>query len=337
MTTSQASFSHSAADPLDRLCAEALEIFKHATRQYALFHFTFFSIGVLELVAFILFFSFLTKTTIFAFSLAGLFLTVFSYFILLFYLQAKKPDQFSEILQGFVEARLPSLSFQKGSSEYHVELSSALERLFTTLYRQEYTYYSLPNSFQTLSPLMQKFSVWAHWKDLHQMKELILLRIIKERIALVKLRPTDLAAHAHLGNAYFALSKLHMDPRKREPEEQHPYVSSDYTSTEMVEKFRRSSLRALEEYKIVSTYASNDPWVYAQLAAVYCNLELPEEEMRAYEALLKVMPSEPNALFRLGQLCFEQGLSAKGLSLYEELKKRGDERAEALIACYGED
>src|SRR5580704_11266334 len=91
------------SEQIDRFSSVALEDFKQVTRQYALFHITFFSLAVFELIAFVLFFSFLTKTAIFAFSLAGLFLTAFSYFVLLFYFQAKKPDQLIQVRKTFLD------------------------------------------------------------------------------------------------------------------------------------------------------------------------------------------------------------------------------------------
>lgn len=321
-------------DNTDRCSLEALDVFKQVTRQYALFHITFFSIGVLELIAFILFFSFLTKTTIFAFSLAGLFLTVFTYFVLLFYFQAKKPEQLLEVRKAFLDVCRSMIPFEKGSLEYHLALSSALQRLLTTLHRQEYTYYSLPESFQTLSPLMQKFSVWTHWKDLHQMKELLLLTIVKEQIEMIKIQPTNLDAHARLANTFVALSKLYMDPRKRNPEEEHLWVSPDYASVAMLDKFKSASLRAIEEFKILDSFEPGNPWVLTQLAMIYRNLDLPIEEIRQYETLLKVTPNDSEVLLRLGVLYFEHGLCAQGLRLYEQLRKSNDAKADELIACY---
>ncbi|MBS0604720.1 MAG: hypothetical protein JSS60_06760 [Verrucomicrobia bacterium] len=334
--SNRAPFNKAQFDDLtDRYCSEALEVFKQVTRQYALFHITFFSIGILELAAFVLFFSFLTKTTIFAFSLAGLFLTVFTYFVLLFYLQAKKPQQLYDVRSSFLNACKATLHLEKSSGEYHLAVASALQRMLTTLHRQEYSYYSLPASFETLSPLMQKFSVWTHWKDLHQMKELLLLMIIKEKIELIKLQPTDLESHARLADAYLALSKLYMDPRKLYLNEEHLWVSPEYASPEMLEKFRKASLKAIEEYKILDSYAPNDPWVHAQLASIYRDLDLPQEEMREYEAILKVSNGTSEVLFRLGVLYFAHGFSAQALRLYEALKKNNDPKADELIASYG--
>jgi hypothetical protein len=332
------SHSHFKRSPLDeqidQFCNEALEDFKQVTRQYALFHITFFSIAVLELVAFVLFFSFLTKTTIFAFSLAGLFLTGFTYFVLLFYFQAKKPNQLLEVRAHFLETSRSILPFEKDSAEYHLALATSLGRLLSNLHRLEYSYYAVPASFKTLSPLMQKFSAWTHWKDLFQMKELLLLRRIKQQIELIKLKPTDLEAHAHLANSYLTLSQLYIDPRKLYPTEEHFWISPDYTSIEMSEKFKQASLKAIEEYKILDSYAPKDPWVHAQLALIYHNLDLFHEEMRAYETILSVSPNDREALFRLGVLYFRHGLSAQGLRIYEQLKKSSDAKAHALIAHY---
>lgn len=342
MTTSEA-FSNSHPLPfnssrldeqMERFCSEALEDFKQVTRQYAFFHILFFSIAVLELAAFVLFFSFLTKTTIFAFSLAGLLLTGFTYFVLLFYFQAKKPNQLFDVRTQFIASSRSVLPFEKKTHEHHIALSAALERFLSTLHRLEYSYYQLPVSFETLSPLMQKFSAWTHWKDLHQMKELLLLMIIKEQIEVIKMQPTELEGHAHLANSYLALAKLYMDPRKLYPNEDHLWVSPEYSSSEMLEKFKKASLKAVQEYKILDSYVPNDPWVHAQLALIYHHLDLYQEEMREYEAILKVSPNDREVLFRLGVLYFTHGLSAQGLRIYEQLKKNSDAKADELIACY---
>lgn len=316
-------------------CSEALDDFKQVTRQYALFHITFFCIGILELAAFVLFFSFFTKTTMFAFSLAGIFLSIFAYFVLLFYFQAKKPQQLLDVREAFINASARLLPFSPGMPEFHMGIASSLQKMLTILHRQEYSYYSLPASFETLSPLMQKFSVWTHWKDLHQMKELLLLTIIKQRIELIKIQPTDLEAHARLADAYLALSRLYMDPRKLYLHEEHLWVSPEYSAPEMLEKFRKAALRSVEEYKILDFYAPNDPWVHAQLAGIYRTLDMPLDEIREYEAILKASSGDAEILLRLGTLYFEHGFSAQALHLYDILKKNGDPKADELIASYG--
>ncbi len=319
---------------VDDHVATTLSQFKEITRTYSLFHLSFAFLACLELIAFVLFFSFLTQSTILAFSFAGILLTGFAYFVLLFYFQAKKPEQLICLRRSFLEQCCSLLPFEPKTREYHLCSARALESLIEQLHGQETTYYSLFSSFKTLGPLMQKFSIWSHWKDLHQMKEILLHMVIKENIELIKTAPTDLEHHASLAGAYGILAKHYQDPRKSNPQADPPWVSPEYASLEMIEKFKRSAWRAIEEYKILDTYAPNDPWVYAQMAAIYHDLGLPEEEIRQYETLLTIRPNEKEILFRLGVLYFSQGKNAQALRLYEQLSHAKDSKAEELLSYY---
>jgi tetratricopeptide (TPR) repeat protein len=313
---------------------QALQQFKGITRHYALFHIIFFFLGCLELLAFVLFFSFLTKTTILAFSLAGIFLTGFSYFLLLFYFQAKKPEQLLALKRTFLDQTQAILPFEKNTQESHQCLSHALECLIHQLHAQEYTYYAAFQSFQTLGPLMKKFSVWCHWKDVHHMKEILLHLVIKESIELIKMAPTDLEPHAALATAYWTLANHYLDPRKVDPDTEHLWVSPEYDSIEMSEKFKRSASRAIEEFKILAEYAPRDPWVHAQLAAIYHALNQPEEEIQQMEIIRNIQPKEKEVLFRLGILYFSQGKHAQALRLYEELQQAHTSKAAELLSYY---
>src|ERR1700733_13232323 len=117
----------------ERLSASALEAFRSVTKSYALFHILFFCVGCVEFIAFILFFSILTKSTLFAFTLAGLLFTSFTYFVLLFYFQAKKPQQLIEVKDAFIEqckAVLP----KDGA---HAALAHCLYQLLADLHGEE--------------------------------------------------------------------------------------------------------------------------------------------------------------------------------------------------------
>ncbi len=322
-------------EQLDRFTAEAVQEFKGITRQYALFHICFFLLAIVELFAFVLFFSVLTKSTIFAFTLAGLFFTGFTYFVLHFYLQAKKPQQLMDLRSRFTEECKAALPFSPGESALHQTHANALYLLLSHLHRQEYKYYSLPSYFKTLAPLMQKFSAWAHWKDLHQMKEILLHLIIKEYIEVVKLQPTDLETHANLATAYLTLAKLYRDPRAIEPTEEYVWIAPAYHTATMMEKFKRAATRALDELRILDTYAPGDRWVHMQLAMLYHDLEMPELELKEYELLMKVAPQDVDVMQCLGTLCFEQGKTAHGLQIYDALKKLQPAKAEELLHHYG--
>jgi tetratricopeptide (TPR) repeat protein len=313
---------------------QALTQFKEITRNYTLFHVCFASLGVLELFAFVLFFSFLTQSTMLAFSLAGILLTGFAYFVLLFYLQAKKPEQLLNVRRSFLDKSRRLLPFEPGMREYHLCSARALESLVNQLHEQANAHSSFFSSFKTLGPLIQKFTLWAHWKDLHQMQEALLHLVIRENIALIKTAPTDLEHHASLANAYWILAQHYQDPRIANPAADPLWVSPEYASLEMQEKFKRSALRAIEEYKILDTFAPNDPWVYAQMASIYHALGLPEEEIRQYETILNIHPDEKEILFRLGVLYFSQGRNAQALRLYEQLSLAKDSKAEELLSYY---
>jgi hypothetical protein len=320
-------------EQVHRHCAQALDKFGSITRYYALFHILFFSALLVELLSFLLFFPFFAKSSILAFSLAIIFLTSFSYFVMVFYFQAKKPEQFTQLRDAYLEASKNELPFEPGTSAYHLSLSHAARHLVTMLHNQESKYYPYLKRFPTLFSLLKKFSIWSHWKDVHKMKELLLFLAIHEHIQLVKSEPTDLEAHASLADTYCALCKLYMAPAKHSSEEM-IWIPPAYFSEEMRQKFTFAAERAIEEFKILDDYAPNDRWIHAQLASLYHDLELPEQETLEYEKMLKIAPQDRNILFRLGVLYFQQGYNAKGLRIYEQLKKSKDKKADELISYY---
>lgn len=299
-----------------------LDQFRQITRTYALFHITFFIIGFVELFLFLFFFSFFAKSSMLAFSLAAIFLTGFSYFVLLFYFQAKKPEQFQLLLNHFMQ----------GSKAAGEDILQSLSQMVSMLQGQEHRYYPLPEYFRTLAPLMEKFSIWTHWKDVHQMKELLLSSAIRESREIVKAFPTEVKAHRALSLAYIALSRIYMDPRHETPDIL--WVSPEYQSKEMEQKFQTAAQRAVAELKIIEEYAPNDSWAHAQLAVLYRDLKQPALEIQEYETLAKMTNNDKEVLFRLGLLYFQHGLNTKGLRIYEALKKSAHPQADALISYY---
>ncbi len=299
---------------------QVLKQFKTVTRSYTLFHIVFFSLGLLELVSFILFFSFFTKSSLVAFALAAILLTVFSYFVLLFYYQGKKPEQLFELRKQFM-----SMPRDPGST-----ISSTLQ-LIDQLDKLEYSYYRLPKYFKTLSPLLQKFSCFSHWKDVHQMKELLLLSVIDQYIEIVKEKPLDLQSHSSLGDTFIELSKLYTDPGEFRPT---LWTSSEYQSPEMKEKFIKAAEKALTEFQIVKHFAPHNAWVHAKLASIYKNLGRKKEEINEYEEILQLSPSDKEVLLRLGILYFQEAHTAKALEIYEQLKESDELAAKELISHY---
>lgn len=295
----------------------------------------FFTILAIECVLLGSFFTFLLQSSYFAFTLAGIVLTIFSYFMIRQYLESQKTEKLEQVKQKYVEGCQNFLHYQEGFLEHHIAIANACSKLADKLHGREYTYFLPPRWLNFLTQFLEKISCWYHWKLLFQMKELLLLTSLEEHIKLVKCEPTHLEVHAALANAYVMLSGLYMDPRKLEGYEEDQWIPPNKYTKEVEEKFQKAAKKAIEEFKILNDYAPNDPWVHAQLAYSYHDLMMFKEEMEEYETLLKLRPNDLDSLFKLGVLYFQQGQNAQGLKIYEELRKAHFKKAEVLMDHYG--
>lgn len=310
-----------------------LKRFRKTSQSFVHFNLLFAAAFSAELALFLFFLPFLTRSAILAFALGGLLLTCFSYFVLLFYFQAKKPEQLAELKKQFILACRQHLPIPPGMAQHHLSIADALSKLSHYLQDFEWSFYKLPSFLQFLSPLISRFSAYCYWEDVHRLKQLLLSAAAEEHLQQIRATPTDLEVHASLANTYVSLSKLYRDPLSGEC---HPRAGKTKTlRPELDEKFRKFSRLAIEEFKILSHYAPNDPWVHEQLALGYQDLGMPEEEVREMEELLKLRSQDKEVLFRLGALYFRQGMNAKGLQIYEELKQANFKKAEDLIFSYG--
>ena len=178
-------------------------------------------------------------------------------------------------------------------------------------------------------------SSWWHWEDVHAIREVLLQKSVQQHIELVKCEPTGMEAHTALANAYIMLSGLYVDNEKNdEPSDEH-WQPLKFRNSDMEKKFRRTAERAIEEFKIIGDYAPNDPWVHSQLAYSYRDLKMPEQEIKAYESLLRIIPEDKDTQYKLGILYFQQGRDAEGLQIYEKIKRTHLKKAESLITYYG--
>lgn len=314
------SYSGERTPPSNMLCALVLEKFQQITQYYFLFHAGFFALALVELFSSIVLFSFVSKSSLLALLLAALLLTAFTYLVLLFYFQAKKPEQMIEIKETFLEA-YKKQSGGESLAELIYGMTALLDENF---YNQELPF----KQFPSLQLLMRKLRIWSTWRDLHKMKEVFLMILVNEQVGKIKSSPLDLEAHAALGSAYLALSKLCL------PDANMLWVPPQYHSAKMGQKFQFFAHRALEEFKILDTLSADDLWVHAQLASLYHSLELLPEEIAEYETMQKIAPQDPQILTRLGTLYFHQGKSAKGLQVYQELILISEEHAGQLLATY---
>lgn len=310
-----------------------LKKFCKVSRGIVHFNLFFFGILLIEIIGFAILLPILNISTMVALSLSSLFLTCFSYCVLLFYFQANKPEQLVELKEDFVQSCRRLVSTPPGMAEHHLTIAEAMSRLSQYLQDFEWEFYKTPSLFQFCNSTISHFSAYFYWEDVFEMKQLLLVGAVDEHLQQIRITPTDLEVHASLASTFVSLSKLYRDaieltdhPRTNRLKKLHPLFE---------EKSNQYSRLAIEEFKILSQYALNDPWVHEQMASGYKDLRIVEEEIKQVEILLKLRPQDKEILFRLGTLYFSQGLNAKGLQVYEELKKMHFKKAEDLIASYG--
>jgi len=323
------------SDQVDRVIEHTLPVFYRMIRWHVVFYLGFLFVGGIEAILILFFLTELVKSSLLAVSLAGLFFTFFSYFILRLYLQNQKPEQFQTVLDQYAQACQELINFREDVVEHHIALATAFTKFSTLLHGKEERVWKTPRWLDLLRPSMESFSFWWHWHDIHHMRERLQLNAVDEYLQVVKMEPTDLEVHAALANAYVTLSGLYINPHHENGLEAKRIPHEGYRK-QLVERFRFTAERAIEEFKILNDYAPDDPWVHVQLAYSYRDLGLPKEEIQEHEIVLSLCPDDLDTLFRLGVLYFEQGYNAKGLEIYEELKGIHFKKAEQLIAHYSD-
>ena len=322
-------------DRLQELISPALNRFHRILKSYAAFNFFFYSLISAEIIYLLFHLTFLIQNFVLAIHLALIFATIFSFFTLRLYFQTKKTERCFALKSDFAASVESYIHYREKNPEHYLIIATICCKLAAHLHGREYQIYRFPSLLSFLSSSIEKFSCWCHWRDIHFMKELLLQRSVEEHTRLVRLEPTNLEVHVGLANAYVMLSGLYVDPRIIEGLDEDRWIPPNKFTETFNQKFRNSAERAIEEFKIISDYAPHDPWVHAQLAFSYHDLKMPEEEIREYEIILELCPEDKDALFKLGKLYFEQGRNAKGLQIYETLKKFNYIKAESLIQFYG--
>ena len=323
-------------DQINKIINHILPQFDRLAKSYVLFNLTYLSLGIVEGVLFALFFTSLAQSSFLAFSLAVIFLTVFSYFVLRLYLQTQKTEKLIELQEKFLKSCKILINYNEEAPEHHLILANACAKFATQLGGREYKYYNMPRWLDVLTSTVERWSFWWHWQDVLKMRELLFLSAADEHIKLVKAEPTSLEVHVALANVYVMLTGLYLEFRDAEKDSGEQWTLSERHSKMIEEKYRNMAEKAIEEFKILSDYAPEDPWVHMQLAYSYHDLGMPQEEIKEYETILQFCPSDNDTLFKLGVLYFQQGYNSKGLKVYEALKRRDGSKAEQLIEFYGE-
>ena len=331
MTTQEQIFPSSHAEE-PSLHAGLCKGFLASSLSYTKFHVVFITFLAFQALAFLLFFSHLSKSAMSAFAIAGFLLTLFSYLVLLSFMQAKKTGEILTIKERFFNEYK---EIYQGEEEGDFQLKLAHEGIsaFSSLSQQEALFYSKTLPIASLAPLFTKLRVKLHWKNFLYMKEQLLLASIERLITLIKLSPRDLEAHATLAQTYSKLSELYLHPAKVTSSPL-PWIPTEYLSPAMKDKFFASAERAIQELIILQDYSADDPWIHAKLAEIYHFMGDAKKEIAQYERILETSSDDELILFRLGVLYFSQGQNAKGLGIYEKLQEMGSKKTAPLISHY---
>jgi len=150
-----------------------LKKFKKISRSFVLFNFLFSFIFLLEIGFFLFFSAIFSKSAFIAFTLGGLFLTTFSYLLLLFYFQAKKPEQLSQLLVRFLEASRNAVGIAKGVSEHHLSIAHASIKLSGYLHDFEKGFYFFSKN-RSLKKGLEALSFFCHFEDVFKLKQALL-------------------------------------------------------------------------------------------------------------------------------------------------------------------
>lgn len=324
-----------AINPQASLFGTFLPRTRRVLKQYDLFHFSFLILTAFEVFCCLIFFNLMTQSHLVAITLSVFLMTLFSYFTLKIYLGSKKPQQLLLLCQETLEELKQKSEPMQDEFEKQLFIASSLTRLANALKDCEYHFYQTPRGLHALRHSFEKLSCWLHWKDFHLIKEWLYFHTIEIYILLIKEQPDHLQLHMALANTYVMFSAIFSSPKNEDFKEQARWVPASKLSSEFGAKFLLCAKRAIEEFKILNDYNPNDPWVHNQLAYSYHDLQMPEEEIKAYEKIIELSPLDYDSFYKLGTLYFQQGFIAKGLKIYEHLKHEHPSKAASLIKHYG--
>lgn len=322
-------------DRIRTLINPTIDKFKKILKTYTLFNAFFIVLIFSESIYFFIHLTLLIHTFLIAIHLSLIFATLFCYFTLHIYFQTRKAEKMAALKEEYVENCGQTCGIPEGELDHCLMVAHACCQLASDLHASEYQIFRAPAWCSFLSTSFEKANCFFFWADVHSMKELLLKTCIEEQIKIVRMKPIDLEAHAGLANAYVMLSGLYIDPKTVDGLGDDRWIPRKKYDDSSKQKFRSIAEKAIEEFKILSDYAPNDPWVHAQLAYSYRDLQMPKEEIREYETILHLCPDDKDSLFKLGKLYFEQCENAKGLQIYETLKRSNYKKAESLIHFYG--
>lgn len=303
----------------EKHCKDALIELKKILSSHLLFHALMIFAIVIQLVMLFSLYLYFPSSTYIALSISVLIFSFFSYVIFSYYISAKKPDQLEILKETYIEECLEFI-------DPYITPEQALNSCLFTFVKALETDVDLWKPFQKI-PVVSNWIDTIIWEDHHMLQELLMLGIIEHQTELIKKQPLNLQFHNALAKTYIAMSKIYQNPKLL------PFFKTHLKEKYLLQ-FEEITKLSIEELKIIDRLSPEDPWVHAQLAFCYQNLEMKEQEIAEFEKLSKLRPGDENVLYRLGKLYFEMNKHADALKIYERLYHLHPQKAQDLINIY---
>lgn len=333
-SSQEETLSHSLQKILHLHCISGVKHFKKILRSYVLFHLLFCALFFVQTVFLTSLYFLESRSLLFAVALFSLVLTFFTYLVMIFYFQAKKPEQLRLVKEWYLSICRKSVSSERiPEEETHLLLAEAL-RLFASYFQiKELPSYLRSIPLPSLQRLLKKCSFFWHWKDFQNMKELLLLDSIHEHLSLLKYEQTNLEVHASLGSSYLSLASVYKAMQRSFLFYDSPIFIEELDES-TAKKFKNAVFKAIEEYKIIHQSTHQDPWVLAQLASCYHELQMYDKEIEYFEKILEISSAHTEVMLRLGYLYFQEGKNAQGFKIYQLIKESEPLKAEEIFDYY---
>jgi len=152
------------------------------------------------------------------------------------------------------------------------------------------------------------------------LKEVFYKAMAQCLVTIIQNDPTDLKAHSEFTGALLSQTDIYQFDKSK----------TAFFFTSMVRAYESPSMKknlsllynlAIEELKILNALSPHDPWTHAKLADCYHELGLIESEIKEYEMLKELRPTDKEILLKLGELYFLSKRYAEGIKIHEELSK----------------
>lgn len=318
---------HQLLDPIHQLEEETVfcERFEKLSSFHLVFHLSCLGLLSFQALAFVFLLVTNTKSPYVAALLFSGILTLFSYLILLFYYQAKKPQDFQDLRRFFIQACRKEIREHRPNQEEHLFLAKAAESLTSKLSKNQFYL----NDLGTFSSLMRLI----RFKDVEKMQELLMYAAIQEHIEKIKKDPLNSQTHLSLAKSYLNMYRLYQSPLK-EPLSRFWVVKKIIQTEKRQKRVDASLLLAMEELKIGLSSQADEPWALLELANCYEALQDKHQELETLKKLQEVRPLDESLLLRIGKIYFLLGMTSHGLEIFSTLKNINVHLSFELIDSY---